>query len=367
MNNLINIYLNSISENNLNVIKEQLQLNCKLINEEYLSKGYRIRNFNNNIILEEATWSFDADDFLIQVNKDGLVKVNGGTQVEIQNGQQKQTGYVLDKTDELKQQLSYYKDQAKIADQQTAQNVEKGFGEEVWNKIKNGAAVVTNGVVWLLEAPGKLLSWPLKELSAALSSQTEKYTPPSNEQGKIRRLISKGKALTDAELTKLKNTNSEFYQVLMKAVPGTIMYQPTTKKIYAKNKDNKVVLISYTPSGWAYASQEQQHQAIDAAAKQVKQHGIDQGAVQITAQQAQQMMNNPQVRSAMNGLKLRDKKSQGGFLAMIMAFFNKLFGNTEEQFEEYTPQQLMDFTPYIKQLVKNGTLKPGKYQFEYKG
>jgi hypothetical protein len=31
-----------------------------------------------------------------------LVKVNGGTQVEIQNGQQKQTGYVLDKTDELK-------------------------------------------------------------------------------------------------------------------------------------------------------------------------------------------------------------------------------------------------------------------------
>jgi hypothetical protein len=136
------------------------------------------------------------------------------------------------------------------------ENAEKGFGEKTWDAMKNGAAVVSDGIVWLLEAPGKLVSWPLKQLSKTLKPEVSKYTPANEEISKIRKaLASNSRTPSDKELNELKKFK-DFYQTLMDAPPGTIMYENNTKRVWAKNNKGAVVVVDYQIQGWTGASAE---------------------------------------------------------------------------------------------------------------
>lgn len=367
MKQFINEYINIISNNENN-----FELN-NIIQEE-IKKGYTVRKFYDNLIFEQQNgngyWSYEGNSGVkIQFKPDGTVNVTGGQEVDVTNGSRLTKGQLIKMNDQLRAELQQYKEKKKVADSRTMENARKGFGETVWESLKEGAAIVCDAAIWVLETPTKLVSWPLKELSEALKPDITKYTPANDEVAKIKKaLASNARTPNDKEIAEVKKF-ADFYKTLMDAAPGTVMYENNTKKVWAKNNKGAIVIIDYQIQGWTGASAEQQGQAINQALDDATKNGIKGDGSGLTPQQKVMLQNNPQVQGAVKKLKLRDEKAKGGFFEMIIRWFSKLFGGggKDDNYEEYTLNQLMDFTPYIKALVKKGTLPPGKYQFEYKG
>jgi hypothetical protein len=87
--------------------------------------------------------------------------------------------------------LQQYKEKKKVADSKTMENARKGFGETVWESLKDGAAIVCDAAIWVLETPTKLVSWPLKELASAIKTDNiTPYTPEKSEIPKIKKELA---------------------------------------------------------------------------------------------------------------------------------------------------------------------------------
>ena len=364
MDKFTKCYLNTILPNN--TIQNKLK-----------SKKKKILAESKSIITEQDVvyQNIPGQDVQIIIDQNGkIVEIKGAKQVDVtQKGQQVQAQITDDP--ELLKNLGLHKQQAKQLTPDQIKALQQGVGSDTWSSLKQGGAMVCNGFAYLIEGPGKILSWPFKALGTVISPQTKQYMVDKDYQQKAASALQQnGQAASQQQLDTLQSKSPEFLQALQNAPEGTILYDRVTGKCYRKF-DGKFYFVPFRLPGMAGGTMQQNKQAIDKATQQAQANGIsgDAGASAFTSADGRYIMGNPQLRnmftSGCKKLKLKDKKSQGNFLQMISKMFMSMFGMNGEEgedYQEYSDSQRMSFSPFVRKIVKNGTLPPGTYKFEYK-
>ena len=373
MNNITKCYLDAIGYNNDNTIFQN-----KLISKKQKIKK-KILTESKNIVSEQVMvyQGVPGETTSIQLDQNGAItKIEGMKQIDINvNGKPVHAQVTDDK--QLLHNLQTYKETSKPLSPQQVKKLEQGVGEDNFKELKQGGALLFNGLTYLIEAPGKILSWGPKQLGKLLSPQTNKnYVQPYKpyEAQMHKQLVQKGKEVSDQQLKLVQQKNKEFYEALQNAPDGVMLYDRVTKKLYIKHQ-GKLKFASYVMPGMA-GNPQGAKKSMDAATQQALADGKvpdGNGAKNFESPDGRFIMSNPALRQQFNAgckkLKLRDKKSQGNFLQMIQKMFAAMFGmgnNEQDNYEQYTDSQRMSFSPFIRKIVKNGTLPPGIYKFEYK-
>lgn len=373
MDNITKCYLNSISNINTRNISFQEKLKFK---KQTIKK--KILKESKNIICESQMvyQNIPGQTVEIIMNQNGeIVQIKGAKQVEVTaKGEQVQAQVTTDK--ELIKNLYTHKQQAKQLSPQEAKKLQEGVGSNIFSGLQQGGAMICNGIAYLIEGPGKILSWIPKTLGTLISPQTKQYVQPYKQyQSDMQKTMSeKGKEATQQDLDLVQKKNAEFFKALQEAPDGVILYDKVTKKIYVKHQ-GKFKVVPFKHPGMAFNEQGAK-KSINAAAKKAAESGVPEGsgAKALGSPDGRWLLSNPETAKMFNSgckkLKLRDKKSQGNFLQMIQKLFASMFGmggnNEQDNYQEYTDSQRMSFSPFIRKIVKNGTLPPGTYKFEYK-
>lgn len=372
MDNITKCYLNTITNDNNTIFSEKLKSKREQLKKKILLESKKI-------ICEQVMvyQSVPGENTSIQFNDDGSIKkIEGMRQVDI-TVDSKPIHAQITTDKQLIHNLQSYKETAKQLSPQQIQKLQEGVGEDNFKQLKQGGALLFNGLTYLIEAPGKILSWGPKQLGKLLSPETnKKYVQPykAYEAQMHEQLAQKAKEASDAQLQQIEQKNKEFYEALQSAPDGVMLYDRVTKKLYVKHQ-GKFKFASYVLPGMA-GNPQGAKKSMDAATKQALADGKvpeGNGADNFKSNDGRYIMSNPALKQQfMTGckkLKLRDKKSQGNFLQMIQKMFAAMFGmgnNEQDNYEEYTDSQRMSFSPFIRKIVKNGTLPPGTYKFEYK-